>query len=83
MSNDPVLIADTRAWFSKARNDLQAAERLAGGQPPLLGSALFHCQQVVEKSLKAFLTWHDLRFRRTHDLNELGSAVSKIEGTLT
>ena len=34
--------------------------------PPLLEDALFHCQQAVEKVLKALLTWHDEPFRKTH-----------------
>ena len=31
---------------------------------PLLGDATFHCQQAVEKALKAFLIWHDRPFRK-------------------
>jgi len=47
----------------------------------LLGDAAFHCQQAVEKSLKALLTWHDRPFRRTHDLAELGGLCVSIEST--
>lgn len=43
---------------------------------------MFFCQQAAEKSLKAFLTWHDRPFRRTHDLEELGAACCAIDGTL-
>lgn len=28
----------------------------------------FHCQQAAEKTLKAFLTWHDEPFEKTHSL---------------
>lgn len=38
---------------------------------PYLDTAVYHCQQAVEKALKAFLTYHDLVFERTHDLTEL------------
>lgn len=31
----------------------------------------FHCQQAVEKLLKAMLSASDVRFQRTHDLQEL------------
>ncbi len=31
----------------------------------------FHCQQVLEKALKAVLAYHDVHFPRTHDLGEL------------
>jgi HEPN domain-containing protein len=45
----------------------------------LLGDATFHCQQAVEKAMKAFLTWHDRIFRKTHDLVELGGHCVGIE----
>jgi HEPN domain-containing protein len=48
----------------------------------LLGDATFHCQQAVEKAMKAFLTWHDRIFRKTHDLVELGAQCVAIEATL-
>jgi hypothetical protein len=38
--------------------------------------------QAVEKSLKAFLTWHERTFRRTHDLEELGKDCQAIDPTL-
>jgi HEPN domain-containing protein len=46
----------------------------------LLGDATFHCQQAVEKTIKAFLTWHDRAFRKTHDLVELGAECSDLTG---
>lgn len=33
--------------------------------------ALFHAQQCAEKALKAFLTWHQTPFQKTHDLKVL------------
>ena len=38
------------------------------------------CQQAAEKSLKAFLTWHERAFRRTHELEELGEDYRAIDG---
>lgn len=67
MSLDPALVADTREWLRRAADDLRAA-------PPLLADALFHCQQAVEKAFKAFLTFHNQPFRRTHNLEETGAA---------
>ena len=40
----------------------------------MLGDVLFHAQQAAEKCLKALLAWHDVPFRKTHDLEELGRA---------
>jgi HEPN domain-containing protein len=43
---------------------------------------LFHAQQAVEKCLKAFLTHHDHRFRKTHDLVELGRECVALDPSL-
>jgi HEPN domain-containing protein len=44
--------------------------------------ALFHCQQAVEKALKAFLAFHEKPFRKTHDLSDLGAGCLAIDETL-
>ena len=62
VSHDEVA-READAWLSKARNDLRAARVLLAADPPLPGDAAFHCQQSVEKSLKAFLTLHVIRSR--------------------
>ena len=82
MQPDPVRAADTRAWLDKAAMDLRSAEADLGVSPPIVGDALFHCQQAIEKALKAFLTWQDEPFRKTHDLGELGMQCVALDGTL-
>jgi HEPN domain-containing protein len=82
MQYDPVLIADTRSWLLKAANDLRAAEIDLAARPPLYEDILFHCQQAVEKSLKAFLTLHNQPFRKTHSLEEIGETCLAIDSTL-
>ena len=82
MPHDPVRLEDTRAWLHKAGSDLRAAKVGLEAAPPLLEDVAFHCQQAVEKALKAFLTWHDRPFRRTHDLVELGGQCAEIEAAL-
>lgn len=72
MPPDPVRIEDTQARLIRAHKDIRAASIDCKDSPPLLEDALFHCQQAVEKCLKAFLVWHDLSFRKTHDLVEIG-----------
>jgi HEPN domain-containing protein len=47
-----------------------------------LRSALFHCQQAAEKSLKAFLTWHQTPFPRTHNLTLLSGFWLDLDATL-
>jgi HEPN domain-containing protein len=43
---------------------------------------MFHAQQGAEKSLKGFLTWHQVPFRKTHDLRELFAACKNIDASL-
>ena len=71
---------ETREWLAKADEDLASARVLIGSGH--IANALFFCQQAAEKSLKAFLTWHERTFRRTHDLEELGEVCRAIDGTL-
>ena len=40
------------------------------------------CQQLAEKALKGFLTWHDRPFRKTHNLVEIGQQCAAVDGTL-
>jgi len=71
---------ETREWLGKAAEDLASAHVLIGSDH--FPGALFFCQQAAEKSLKAFLTWHERTFRRTHDLEELGKDCQAIDGAL-
>jgi len=82
MRHDPVLVADTKAWFQKVSLDLRSAEADAAAQPPILEDLLFHAQQAVEKALKGFLTWHQRPFGKTHDLRQLAKACCGLDATL-
>jgi HEPN domain-containing protein len=79
MPLDPRLMTDTAAWLRRAANDLRAVQADMAVAPALLGDAAFHCQQSAEKVLKAFLTWHDIQFRRPHDLAELGQQAVALD----
>ena len=54
MQHDPALIAEVRAWLSKAGKDLAAAEYELKAEPPFADDIVFHAQQATEKSMKAF-----------------------------
>jgi HEPN domain-containing protein len=82
MPLDPVLVGDTVNWLRKASLDIKAATHDLGASPPLLADAVFHCQQAVEKSLKGFLMWHGVPFRKTHSLEELGEQCLDLDATL-
>lgn len=63
---------DVVEWVSKAEQDYQTAEVMARKRkkpvPDVVG---FHCQQCIEKYLKAILVLKRLDFPKTHDLIEL------------
>lgn len=54
--------------IGKADNDLKAVKYLLTMEDAPLDVLSFHCQQAVEKYLKAYLTWADVRVTKTHDL---------------
>ena len=68
-------------WLNRAQADLTAAELLLkfDEYPPAI--LAFHCQQAVEKSLKAFLTAQHLEFRFSHDLAYLLDLCSEADRT--
>lgn len=59
-----------RTLLQKAKVDLKAAVILSQHLTEV-ESIGFHCQQAVEKALKAVLAYHNIHFPRTHDLGEL------------
>jgi len=75
-----MLLDETKQWVRRAQGDLRAAELCASELPT---ESLYHCQQCAEKLLKAFLTWHQISFRKTHELRELGEACEAIESSLS
>ena len=68
-----------RNWLKKARRDLLSAKRLTRGKDPYLDTAIYHCQQTVEKAVKGWLVYHDQSFEKTHDLRLLVTLASEIE----
>jgi HEPN domain-containing protein len=82
MPHEHWLVVETREWLQRAWGDLEAARRLLEGPRPLASPAAFHAQQAAEKSLKAFLTFKETAFEKTHDLRELGEQCVAHDQTL-
>lgn len=80
MTGDEARARETREWLAKADDDIGSASVLIAADRT--AAALFHCQQAAEKSLKAFLVWHDRIFSKTHDLKELGAGCREFDATL-
>jgi HEPN domain-containing protein len=83
MQPDPIRVEETLAWMKKSRKDLWRADCALTLDPPDTEDCLFHCQQAVEKALKAILVWRDQSFRRTHDLVELTTQCVDLEPGLS
>jgi HEPN domain-containing protein len=71
---------DVLEWIDKAEQDYQTAEAMSKKRkkpvPDVVG---FHCQQCIEKYLKALLVLKKLDFPKTHDLLELLEIALKKE----
>jgi HEPN domain-containing protein len=56
-------------WLSKAENDLKAAKAIYEYyEMPPTDTICYHCHQVAEKSLKAYLIFQETTFHKIHDL---------------
>ena len=60
-----------RSWLTKAQHDLASARVLAASDPPLWDTAIYHCQQAAEKTVKGYLVFREHEFERVHDIEVL------------
>jgi HEPN domain-containing protein len=68
-------------WLKKGASDLKIVEhelRLPE-EETVKDAACFHCQQAVEKYVKAFLIYHSVEFPRTHNIEYLLEQAAKID----
>jgi HEPN domain-containing protein len=59
---------EIKRWIIKGDHDLGTARVTYLHIPEFLDTVTFHCQQAVEKYLKAYLIFQSAKFRFTHDL---------------
>lgn len=60
-----------KQWKAKAQSDWKTVQILKADRNYPADTVCFHCQQFVEKLLKALLTAHEIETPRTHDLRRL------------
>lgn len=75
---DESMLELVRHWLMRADHDLRSARALASLDDPLLDTAIYHCQQAGEKSVKAWLQSKDDPFQKTHDLESLVKQAAKL-----
>ena len=66
-------------WFFFAERDLKTAERIINDEDPFTNIIAFHCQQAVEKYLKAYLIGNGIPLNKTHDLILLNNMIKEIK----
>ena len=70
-------------WFRLATIDLIGAKSLYDLKNEKLWSLVaYHCQQVVEKSIKGYLAYQKIKFNKTHDIGELAHLVLVADSSL-
>mgnify|MGYP003318884384 CR=1 FL=1 len=69
-------------WQEKADHDLRSVNLIRKDYPLMTDILLFHCQQALEKSFKAFLVTNQVEFEQVHDLQYLCNLCSDIDSSL-
>jgi HEPN domain-containing protein len=72
-------ILEIRQWLIKAKHDWAVAMQIVHAGGVETDVAAFHCQQAVEKLLKAYLVSRRLPFEKVHDLRLLLNHCSPSE----
>lgn len=67
---------ETEEWLKIAFEDFKASEFLF--EEGLYRMVCYHCQQAVEKAMKAVLAEHGIAFQRTHNIIDLKNAVNSV-----
>ena len=70
---------EVRRWLEKAQHDWAVA-RKAISPPGQELDAAFHCQQAIEKTLRAYRVAHAIQFEKVHDLARLLTKCATIDG---
>lgn len=83
MRNREEVIRDfVQQWLKKAESDLEAAKVLLKADTGDRFNCVFHCQQAVEKFIKAYLVRHQIEFPKTHDLDVLIALAERIRPSI-
>ena len=82
--SDP--LTRSQKWLNKASKDFTSVQKLIT-EPPILSTAIFHCQQCAEKSLKAILVLNgvspDTQRFKTHNLRFLLREATSFHSELS
>jgi len=68
-----------KQWLQKANEDLLVINRLTEHEIIATSSVCFHCQQAVDKFLKAFLIANGVEIKKTHNIEYLLSECADFD----
>ena len=68
-----------KQWIKRANEDLLVVDKLTEFEIIATSSVCFHCQQAVEKYLKAFLISSGIDIKKTHNIEFLLSECEDID----
>jgi HEPN domain-containing protein len=71
-----------RQWVEKAQSDWETVLILSAHERCPRDAVCFHCQQHVEKLLKALFTLHSIEAPRTHNLRRLIQLLETVSADL-
>ncbi len=66
-------------WLTKANEDLLVIEKLTEFEVIATSAVCFHCQQLAEKVLKAYLIANGKEIRKTHNIEFLLSECADFD----
>ena len=61
-----------KQWFKYAAADLKVAKNSLSFSAEFKAISAFHSQQCAEKAIKGYLTFHKVRFPKSHDIGRNG-----------
>lgn len=81
---DKEVIQYIKNWIQKAEHDFKAVTIILDSkdEDKPYDTVCFHCQQSVEKYLKAYLVYLDVLFPKTHNISHLIEIGSEVDQKL-
>ena len=77
LSKERIMVVED--WLQQAERDYKATLLLGADEDSgVFDQACFHCQQAVEKFLKALIISREGDFKKIHDLSELSKDVESL-----
>ena len=71
-----------KRWMQFAREDLIVAKQILKSDFPVYRAACFQCQQSIEKYLKAYQIFFEIRIIKTYDLSGIIDTLVDFDKTI-